>query len=85
MTTLHEQVAGIQNKADLIAFIDALSHDLETDPARWENVTLERYLFALARWLEDCEGYYRNQNRVVPENPSWRNIGEMLAAARVYE
>lgn len=82
---LHERIEQIQSKADLVEFIEALGRDLQENAESWENVTLENYLSALARWLEDSDGYYRNQNRPIPQSPSWRNVAEMLIAAKMYE
>ncbi len=82
---IHELVDGVQTKADLVRFIRDLAQDLEARPAEWENHNLERYLAALARWLEDCDGYYQNQARDVPAAPSWKNVAEMLIAAKTYE
>lgn len=85
MRELHEQVAEIQTRADFVAFIEALRADLRANPTKWENVTLESFLAALASWTEDMDGYYQNHGREVPQKPTWRTFGEMLAAARVYE
>jgi hypothetical protein len=63
---LHEKVAGIKSKADLVEFVQLLSDNLHADPEGWENVTLERYLRALASWIEDSDGYYINQGRPIP-------------------
>jgi hypothetical protein len=82
---IHEMVDGIQSKADLVAFVHALTRDLQSRRADWENDTLERYLSALARWLEDSDGYYRNQGREIPVTPTWRNFADMLIAAKMYE
>ena len=82
---LHERIELIENKADLIEFISALSRDLQENADTWENATLERYLLALTRWLEDSDGYYQNQNRPIPQTPSWRTVAEMLIAAKMYE
>jgi hypothetical protein len=85
MKELHEQVAEIQTRDDLVAFIKALRSDLRADPKKWENATLESFLDALASWTEDMDGYYQNHGREVPQTPTWKTLGEMLAAARVYE
>ncbi len=81
----HELVEKIKSKNDLIELLHALCDDLRVAPEDWENPTLERYLYALAGWLEDSDAVYRNQGREIPVNPSWRNIAEMLIAATVYE
>jgi len=85
MMELHEKIAGIKSKGDLVAFVHALCADLQTNPEAWENVTLDRYLQALASWIEDSDGYYNNQGRPIPATPSWRDLAEMLMAAKMYE
>jgi hypothetical protein len=85
MSTLHEQAAAIKTREDLVEFVQALQADLHTHPERWENETLDRFLGALASWIEDMDGYYLNQGKPRPDTPGWRTIGEMLAAARIYE
>lgn len=82
---LHEKVTGIKSKADLVAFVQALCADLQANPEAWENVTLDRYLQALASWIEDSDGYYNNQGRPIPTTPSWRDVADMLMAAKIYE
>jgi hypothetical protein len=80
-----DAVDGVRTKADLVAHLQALRRDLETNPERWENTTLDRYLGALASWLEDADGYYLNRGETPPTSPSWKTIAEMLNAAGVYE
>jgi hypothetical protein len=82
---LHEQVAQVDSKQALAEFVEALREDLQSNPAEWENATLDRFLGALASWIEDSDGYYINHSRPVPTSPSWRNIAEMLVAAKIYE
>jgi hypothetical protein len=82
---IHELAVRVGSKDDLIAFVRALVDDHKTRPSAWENSTLDQYLSALASWLEDSEGYYRNQGLAVPVTPPWRNIADMLIAASMYE
>ncbi len=82
---LHEKVAGIKSKADLVALVQALCADLQANPEAWENATLDRYLQALASWIEDSDRYYNNQGRPIPTTPSWRDVADMLMAAKMYE
>lgn len=82
---VHEMVDGIQSKADLVKFIEALAGDLRAHPESWENDSLDRYLTALAGWLADSEGYYRNRGLQPPASPTWKNVAEMLIAAKMYE
>ena len=80
---LHEQVTGIATREDLVAFIEALRADLVSNPQNWENATLDQYLRALASWLEDCSDYYERTGQSVPTTPSWKNVAEMLIAAKM--
>jgi hypothetical protein len=82
---LREQAEKIQTRNDLALFIHHLVKDLRTHPERWENASLEAYLAALAAWVQDMEGYYRNRHEPTPHQPTWKHLGEILLAARIYE
>jgi hypothetical protein len=82
---IHEQVDQIVSRQDLIAFIEALRSDLLDRSDDWENPTLEGFLGALAAWTTDMDGYFLNRGEQVPSQPSWRLIGDMLYAAKIYE
>ncbi|MEV6984896.1 hypothetical protein AB0M95_27050 [Sphaerisporangium sp. NPDC051017] len=76
----------INTRADLAAFVAAMADVASsTEDEEWENNTLPRFLDGLAGWLSGMNGYFRNQGLTEPEQPSWRLIGEMLAAATLYE
>jgi hypothetical protein len=85
MNKLNAMVQAIASKADLVEFVRELDANLRLERAEWENPTLEAYLPALASWIEDSDGYYRNKGEMPPASPSWRNVAEMLLAAKVYE
>lgn len=78
---LDEQAAHVRSKSEPIEFIKALRDNLEADRESWENASLERYLGALASWLDDCDGFYSRVGRPPPDAPSWGNVAEMLIAA----
>jgi hypothetical protein len=59
--------------------IGELADNLREDRESWENPTLEGYLDALERWLDD---YGRSHPLV---EPSWEFIGFMLQSAKIYE
>jgi hypothetical protein len=82
---LREMVASVQEKEDLVRFIRALAEDRHTRSQEWENPSLEQYLDALASWLEDSDGYYRNHGLDIPVTPTWKTFAEMLIAAKIYE
>jgi hypothetical protein len=85
LSEMRSRVALIDNKADLVSFIEALRDDLRASPKDWENATPESYLSALASWVEDSDAYYKNHGQAPPASPSWRSVGEMLLAAKMYE
>ena len=82
---LQEQAEKIQTRDDLALFIQHLIQDFRTCPERWENTSLEAYLEAIAAWINDMDGYYRNRGETAPQDPTWRHVGEVLLAARIYE
>jgi hypothetical protein len=72
-------VSAVNTRADFVAFVYALVQDLCEHPEQWENTTLEMYLEALAAWVEDAK------HNLESRQLSWRRVGEMLLAARIYE
>jgi hypothetical protein len=84
-SSLNDQVVAIKTRSELVALLHELLHNLQTTPGEWENRSLEDYLEALAAWVEDCDGYYANRGEKVPQDPSWRFLGEALLAAKIYE
>jgi len=82
---LREQAEKIQTRDDFVTFIHALIQDLHTCPERWENTGLEAYLAAIAAWIEDMDGYYSNRGEKVPQQLTWKHMGDILLAARIYE
>ena len=84
-----EQVKSIETRDDFVVFMQHLLRDWRQHPEQWENASLEAYLEAMAAWVQDMDGYYRNLSRPVPKlmrhHLTWRNLGEIMLAARVYE
>jgi hypothetical protein len=83
--SIPEQANSIHSREDFVAFVRALCKDLKDNPKSWENGDLYRFLEALSAWVEDMDGYYRNQGRPVPQQLDWRTFGDMLMAAKMYE
>ena len=77
---LSNRVRSIETRADLAEFVRALLGDLQRKPETWENQTLDRYLEAMAAWIESS-----GEVREEWDSPSWRYIGELLIAAKIYE
>jgi len=42
-------------------------------------------LEALARWIQDSPGYFKNQGLAEPDQPSWALLATMLGGAKIYE
>lgn len=78
-------VETVGTRDDLVQFIRALRTDLGVNEDEWENPTLDRYLEALAAWTNDMDGYFRNHDQVVPTEPTWGLVAQMLLAAHGYE
>jgi hypothetical protein len=79
-----DAVSNVRTRDDFVAFVRDLAAASATAPEAWENLTLPRYLDALAKWVEDCEGFYGERNERVPE-VAWTAVAQMLTAATVYE
>lgn len=76
---------AVTTKAEFVELVRSLRADLVQNPEQWENVTLESFLEAMAAWVEDMEGYYRNNGLPHPENVPWRVFADVLLASRMYE
>jgi hypothetical protein len=83
--TLSDLAESVRSREDLAAFISALRHDLESSEPGWENPTLDRYLEALAAWIADSPGYFKNRGEPIPTEPTWGLVAQMLYAAHLYE
>lgn len=68
----------MKTHADAVNAIRRLCYELKTDPASWENATLDAYLDGMAAWLEASQ-----KHKEAP--PSWDLFIQMLEAARIYE
>jgi hypothetical protein len=75
----------VNSKEDLADFIDAMREDFLRNPEDWENHTLDRFLDAMAAWVREMEGFYRNTGRPSVDTPTWSVFADILSAARIYE
>lgn len=77
---------AIASRADMAKFIEALRQDLTDDPTSWENRTLPDFLEAMAAYVADLDGFYRNNlPGADAEQATWRAFAHILAGASVYE
>ncbi len=82
---LTEMVEQIHSHPDFVAFSRALLKDLKEKPEGWENRDLATFLEALGAWAEDMNGFYQAKGGAIPLQPSWKMLGQILLAAKVYE
>lgn len=82
---LNNKADVVSSRDDFVKFVDALRHDLAAHRAEWQNATLDKFLEALSGWVQDMDGYYLNNNLPVPTSPNWKNLAEMMLAAKYYE
>jgi len=82
---LNQEIAGVQSREDLAAFVGALRKDLETNKEEWENSTLERFLEAMEAWIESMDGWYLNKGESPPKSPTWQAFAHILHASKIYE
>lgn len=88
---------AVHDRASFLAFVTALaehrraavtaerecpSNPWGPDAGGWENVTIERYLYAAYRWAVDM-GVGRPHGLQV--EPSWRSFAVFLYSGRSYE
>jgi hypothetical protein len=82
---LTEMVEHIQSHPDFVAFAHALVKNLKEKPEEWENRDLPSFLEALVAWVEDMYGYFQAKGDSLPLQASWKMLGEIFLAAKVYE
>jgi len=82
---LRKRAQLIKTKNDFAAFLAALRSDLDQNPSRWENTTLETFLAAMESWVIDMHVYYKNSGQATPDPPTWKTFADILLGASVYE
>jgi len=74
----------VQNKQQLLDLIFELLDD--NDAVKWDNDTAYQYLQAVAAWLNDCDGYYKNTGQNIDTSQaSWQLFADALQAGAIYE
>ncbi|KOX37236.1 MULTISPECIES: DUF7660 family protein [unclassified Streptomyces] len=73
----------MRSREQLVGFLRELRREFGV--REWENGTLEAFLEALAAWVEDSPGAYRNAGEVVPPRGDWTFMARALRAAADYE
>ncbi|MFC8078465.1 hypothetical protein ACFUN8_23345 [Streptomyces sp. NPDC057307] len=75
----------IHSREELAVLVRKLRQDFERHGDAWENNTLGDFLEALAAWVDDSPGWYRNAGEELPAGGDWTFMARALQAATVYE
>ncbi|GHA09371.1 hypothetical protein GCM10010372_06100 [Streptomyces tauricus] len=75
----------IRSREELAAFVRGLRQEYARRGQEWENASLESFLGALAAWIDDADGVYRNFGKDLPPGGDWTFFARSLQAATVYE
>ncbi|MCQ4086384.1 hypothetical protein [Saccharibacillus sp. JS10] len=88
---IHEELAKVTGREEFVAFVHRLTEDLQKNPDKWANITLEDYLLSIASWVEDGSQVQerieecRNVSTARPVNVQWERLAFLLFAAGRYE
>lgn len=74
---LHERLEKIKNREDFIAFVVEMQKDFKENQKDWENWTIDSYLEATVRCLED--------NNWNPEGTDWKFLAKVFLGGKHYE
>ncbi|MFC8762637.1 hypothetical protein ACFUAG_18180 [Streptomyces sp. NPDC057193] len=75
----------VGSREDLASFVRSLHRRHVDGGGSWENADLAGFLEALAAWVDDADGWYRNTGREMPADGDWRFFARALQAATTYE
>jgi hypothetical protein len=84
LDTSSDAADAVRSREDLARFVEGLHHEL-IHGADWENDQLDGFLEALAAWIRDSPGSYRNTGRPDPDQATWSFFADALSAATLYE
>ena len=73
-----KMLGSIKTREDFLKFMKLFISTLDDRPT-------EYYLEALAGWVNDMDGYYKNAEKAVPDDINWDFIATMLYAGSIYE
>jgi hypothetical protein len=75
----------VATRSDLAEFLRELERLVEREPYSIENITLASFLEAASAWVDDMDGWFMNQNKPVPDQPSWSLVAQIFNTALIYE
>ncbi|MFG2864592.1 hypothetical protein [Streptomyces sioyaensis] len=75
----------VDSREALASFVRDLGRDCVENDGSWKNADLGDFLEALAAWIDDADGWYRNTGGDLPPRGDWAFFARALSAAAVYE
>ncbi|MFF0276963.1 hypothetical protein [Streptomyces sp. NPDC004330] len=75
----------VRSRDELVSFVRELHQDFLRNGHKWENQGLGSFLEALAAWMQDSPGWYRNSGNELPGGGDWTFLARALQAAAAYE
>lgn len=75
---------AVSSREDLVLYVQRL-HAAIAAGEDVENLTLERFLEALAAWIEGCPRFFQQEGYEPPVGASWSFVAHALSAALIYE
>jgi hypothetical protein len=85
MNELLNAAKTVNDQRSFAIFLSTMADDFKSNPTLWENRDLGAFLEAMASWVEEMDGFYRNMEGGVPRNVNWKVFADALMGARVYE
>lgn len=82
---LGDEADAVNTRADFVSFVKRLLAVYGDRPDWWENVDLPSFLEVLAAWVDGMDSGYKNRGEILPDQPTWRVVADMLLAAAIYE
>jgi hypothetical protein len=73
------------SREDVVNVVRAMATDLRNHKDDWQNASLDTYLDALASSIEEVDEIYPDRGEVVPDQPSWQLVAQLLVMASGYE
>ena len=78
MKNYFDMLGKIKNRDEFLEFMEQYSASLN-------NADIQDYLESVTAWVRDCDGYYANTGRKMPENINWDFIATLFYVGKIYE
>ena len=82
---LYKEIDNVKTKEDFVKFLGLVAKDNIYKQKEWENKTIPEYLESIQSWIEDMDGYYKNNFLEVPTNVNWGFLATVFYVGKIYE